>query len=673
MDGKVARHEDIKGLIAELLSPKGLKSEEAFESLSFHLKDEDIDFVYSSFMRDKKPHNIYWLVRYLAGIERPYGFEKLFLLAGNENEFIWKEALAGIARIDPDSRTEIFIKMLEFKREEEICFAIKGLGDLRAQKAVIPLLGLLKKYDSNDNIKIAIAQALGSIGGRRAFVALEDLIENSKDTVKDASLAAFNRLTRVLAPGNLSKYLMSENRQIREIAYRSASRMPYKRGERYLADGLAVESEESVKLNILSWINSIDSERLFRAVLGIALKSKFPRVMMMARSAIRKAKSPRMLRYLMREENAADGEKKILLMRFLAEYRGALSTARIFVKNYSRSEDNKIKLITIESLGEAGDKKYAPFLKDIVKANTRFSYAAALALTHLIDKSGWGIVDEMLSLAESTFSGTVQVFLRFVLTLPYDYSLPETVKARIEALSRSKSHHIRYLAARCLPSIKTCDISAKIAERVQDDGFSRVRDAYTRSLAFLLEKNPDELSCILDNCACNQKIPFFYYGLFRKIVTSKEGFIKITKELLRLINEHIAKPPPKSALYAIRLMVLLKIQALKGRSFFLEYLAREKMSETEYWVMMRVINATDIHQFRGLDIDFMATQYKNAPVEAKIEYLNFFKRMSVKSKPIERVVFEGLRTEKSEFIRKKISDIISNWMEESKESTGKGA
>jgi len=89
--------------------------------------------------------------------------------------------------------------------------------------------------------------------------------------------------------------------------------------------------------------------------------------------------------------------------------------------------------------------------------------------------------------------------------------------------------------------------------------------------------------------------------------------------------------------------------------------------------MMRVINATDIHQFHGLDIDFMAAQYKNAPVEAKIEYLNFFKRMSVKSKPIEDVVFEGLRTEKSGLIIKKISNIISSWMEESKESTGKGA
>ena len=669
MEERRIREEKIKKVLTELLASSGLRSEELFQSLCLYLQESDIDFISRAFTRQADSESVYWLVRYLVNIERPLGFEKLFELAASDSDFVREEAVSGIAGINESARAGLFLKMLNFPWEREICSAVKGLGRLGLPKAVIPLLNTMAKYRKNETITRAVVRALGNIRERRSFLVLESLLATSSGKLRKDVLLSLDRLTRLFYPSRIKNYLYSDDVKVREIAYRAASRLLKRKGEIYLAEGIKREKEESAILLILTWTKSVRTRELFDAVFSLALSSPSHKVRIMAGSVLRKTKSSRVLGFFKDLEPRASGRAKALILYFMADYGTRAGISEILTRNYNSSKDNFVRLIALESFGRFKSRDVIGFLKGVITDGNDFSYAASVSLAAIVDGRDWDVIAEMLSLKTEGAPAVIQVFLHLIHRLRAEHALPENINGLVIRLMDSPFRHIRYLAARCFAKIKVEGNVVRIVRGAQNDPSPIVRSAYMRSLVSVLSREPDELAQLLTGCALRCEIYPPYYGLFTRIETSQEGFEKIIGKLLKLTNDYIRKPPPKSQMYAARLMTLLKIQAMKQRSYFLNYLAAKDMSDMERWIMMRVINATDIHEFKGLDIDFMAGQYRTASPEAKLEYLNFFRKIYFRTRRIEEAVFQDLEKEKNNFIRKKIGEIVSSWITEAEKVT----
>ncbi len=667
MEERKVRDDKIQAHLSQILSPEGLKTEGEFESLCMYFHDDDINTVYKSLTRRGDSQSIHWLVRYLVSVERPSGFEKLFLLLQSENEFIREEATSGITKIAIGTRIELLIRMLDLRWERQISVAAEQLGKLRISKAVIPMLEVLERKRENENISMSIVRALGNIGDRQSFIALERLAGTAEGNILEEVLLSLGKLTRTPQPLYLKRYLSSKNIRIREITYHAMAMLQSRRGEYYLARGLSSEDDEALKINILSWINTIKTRRLFWPIFDLALNDSSLEVNMMAQSAIKRAKSANTLRYLIREEPRSAGRAKSLVLRLLTDYRRTSSIVKIFERNYSNSSEKLVKLIAVESLGQIRDKSAIPFLMKIVKEQNEYSLVASISLSYLTDDTQWETVAEILSLDEIAMSGAIQIFLRLILRLPADYPLPEVIERHIERLTASNSPHIRYLAVRCSARARGADIANRLFSEAQSERSLAVRMSYIRSLVQILQNNSGTLIELLSQSARAGRMDSFYHKLFKDVAGRQVDFDKIVKKLLELIVEAKQRPTQRSVFYIGRLMVFLKIKAEGEKASFLDYLVHKSASDSERQILMRILNTTDIYQFGGLSIDFMAGQYKDASSETKVEYLNFFKRMSVRNRMIEDVVFDDLHREDDDLVKKRIDEVVSRWIWEGKE------
>lgn len=663
MDGQNIRDGELKRIMTELLSPEVLVMEEAFQSLCLYFHDGDIDAVYRTLLERGDSQSVYWLVRYLVGVERPRGFQMLVELAKGDNEFIRDEARGGIAKVEAGARVELLFSLLDSEWEKQVVFAVGQLGQLRVAKAVIPLTELMEKHPDSDMIAIGAVHALGRIGTREAFIALERIAARARDKVLDEVLLVLGRLSRSFNLHHIEQYASSENQAVREVAYQAAAKGFAAQGERYIVQGLERETDEALKLKILLWIRTVRSRRLFRTVFRLAAGDRSNKVRMMAHTVITRAQSPRMMRFLVRQERESAAEEKALALRFLAGYGGVPAVREIFIANYNRRSDNAMRLIAIECLGQHKDKKAIPFLLKIIKERNPYSYAAAISLCYLIDAAEWNTVSNLLAMDEMLEPQVIQIFLRFILRLPAAYDLPDDIRRHIVRLTAAGSPYVRYLAVRCYPKAGVADIVARLMNGVRRDPSSMVRKAYIKSLTQVLDRQEEAVAKLLAETTHRRSVPPPYGRLIRRVAMSQEGFCDVLRQILIILSLEFAGENMKRTSYAGRLMVLLKAMAERHKAFFLKYLKDNAKDNNERWTMMRVVNDTDIHLFGGISVDFMAGQYRRAGAVLKMEYLTFFRRMCAVSEAIEQAVFDDLSGEVDEDVRKGIGTVIAGWIE----------
>lgn len=657
------RQTAIESLIQQLLASESLEAEEFFDSLTRYLSDRDIEKIYQIFKSKADTQSIYWLIRYLVAIERHLGLEKLFELSQDENELIRNMATSAITKINLESRIDILIRLLDSPRKDQVIFSAEKLGRARAPKAVIPLLGILDKYIDDEEAATTILKALGLIKDMRAFLSLEHIAGKTKGKIQEEAFLSLSQLTAGKHPFYLKKYLSSENIKIREIAYHLLIRLESNWAESNLANGLKREEAEDLKINILTLIKSVKTYKLFKAIFDLAACcDSSSKLRMIAESAIRKTKSSRNLRWLIALDKKSSFREKTLVLRLLSEYQKNDEVLRIFCREFKKSKNNLIRLIAIESLGELGDKRAIGFLEDIINQQGEFSYAAAVSLANLINHSDGPLIKKMFEVKGQYEDLVSQAFLHFLLRLKEECEFLDSLEFLIEKLVASKSEHVRYLAIRLLSRIKNKDKIRQLIASVCLENELKVKKAFQRSIYTIIQKNPESLLDIVYWRQCQEKIMVPYYSIFRHLDLHREELKRIIKKILVLIFEHQPESQYKDSFFIGRLYVFLRIQAQRHRAGFLDYLHFEDSSDSEKKILLRVLNRTDIFYFYGLSVDFMAEQYLGASAETKLEYLEFFKNLSVRNPEVENSVFDSFWQEEDGKIRAKIESVIQVWL-----------
>ncbi|MDD5594840.1 MAG: hypothetical protein PHY94_01210 [Candidatus Omnitrophica bacterium] len=664
LDEQRIREEKIRDLLVKLSSANELVSQEAFNSICLYFFDRDIDIIYESLAYKADTQSIYWLIKYLVSVERPYGFEKILLLLDNENEAIREEAVLAVSKIDVDSRIELLVRMLSFKWEEVVCSSATALGELAVTKATLPLLELLEKSAGKEKVSIAIVRALGKIRDMRAFVVLERMVKETTGKLQEEALFALSKYTRKVSFKYLKKCLQSEDLGIKKIAYLAVIKFKPRGWENIISNGLLNETDQELKIRILSSLSVIDSSSLFRVIFNLACGQKSSILQTMAESVIRRLKSRRIFTWLLHLQKGSSAREEENFLKLISDYQEEGVVFSILKRYYLNSKENKFKLLSIECMGKIRDERAYHFLRDIIREKGPFSYSASLSLRGYINSARRELLNEMLLLDPKIYSLEIQVFLNFILSLPQENPLLPELEACVEKLLGSGIRQLRLLAVRCLERSGNKNSFLKLLDMITIEHDPLIRSSILKSLRFVLNKSPEHLEIILGRFFQEPHLFSATYMIFGSVSVSKESFDK----LLEILFEYFRKN--KGALEASRLdlahlILLLKALSTKHKLFFVEHLREAKLNDDEYWMMMKVINLTDIHEASGLGFDFMAEQCRRGSKNTRAQYLSFFQKLPHPSRKIMLEVFSEFGAEENILAREKAEQAISSWLSKS--------
>ncbi|MDD4899773.1 MAG: hypothetical protein PHT31_04890 [Candidatus Omnitrophica bacterium] len=665
MDEQRIREEKIRDLLVKLTSSDEAVNETAFSSLSLYFLEQDIGLVFDSLVRRADTQSIYWLIKYLVAIERPYGFEKILMLLQNDNEAIREEAMLAVKRIEPESRGDLLIQMLFFKWEDVVCFAANELGELALVKSVVPLLEALKNSKRRENNAICIVRALGKIRDIRSFTALERLVKESSGKLQEETLFSLSKFARKVGFKYLKKCLQSQDAEIKKIAYLSIAKFKPFGWEKIIGNALLNEPNKEIKLRILSSLDAINSFWLFGIIFDLASGPAACAEKTLAESVIRRLKTHKFLKWLLRLQKNLPAQKTGALLCFLCEYQQESAVFAMLKDYYSNSPEKKIRLLAIECMGKINDKNARVFLKDIIKEGSIFSYAASLALRNYITKENRYLLAEMLLLGQEKYLLESQVFLNFILHLPHEYFLSAQLETVIEAMLNSQVAQLRMLAVRCLEKSRDKNSLFRIMELILQEKDALVKDSCLKSLRYLVSYDQDNLEVVLRRFFKEKNLFSPVFMLFRSVQVKKEIFDKLIAMILEYyLQEREALDNNYRQLS--RLILLLKALISKHKAFFMEYLSGRQLSDSQRWIMMRVVNLSDIHEAGGLDFDFLARQCREVKPSVKEEYIKFFRKLEHPSRVITLRVFEEFSAPLENPARDGALKTISGWLENSR-------
>ncbi|MDD5218064.1 MAG: hypothetical protein PHN49_08825 [Candidatus Omnitrophica bacterium] len=661
MERQLLREDEIRSILPRLTSSDHVEREQAFEALCSYLSNPDIEFAYSALLQKGDTQSIYWLVHYLVRIECPLGFEKLFLLVQNANATIREEACWGISNIAEETRNTLLLKMLQFPWKTEVRFAIQQLGVLRRTNAVSPLMRVLETH-RDEEIGIDVIHALTKIGDTRAVRCLEKLAMHPTAKIQDEAFAALGRFVPLLHRKFLKRCFASENPRTREIAYMTVLRLQLKRWEKHVAVRLNKETDGQRKIRVLSSVKSLKSRKLFEAIFVMARQDPDSRVRMIAQSVIKRLRAKRLKRWLFGEYHQGDFADKVIALRLLAEYAEESDVEREYEKIYRQSTDPAIRLIVLDIMGRTPRKSSREFLCEIIRKQDSYAYAAACALTDIMDPDLWEIVKEVLTMDEKKMSPVIQVLLDFVLRLPKRYVLPEAVAVAVGKLMESPNYFIRYLAVRCYANTQIDNHLPELLKVAGIDNEKAVRKGSFKEAVRVVGENPRELVNAFNYCFAVPSLYPVLHKLFEMVAADRMEILQeLFKKLLDVLQKFRTSQKRKRRFDEARLYLLMRSQVLQSRCLFMGLLESGGWDDDEREVLIRVLNLSDFCDVGLFNVDFMAAQYEKSSPKTKVEFLEFFKNMEAPSAKIEDTVFQALASEQDPLLCRKIQDVIAAW------------
>ncbi|MBF0494000.1 MAG: HEAT repeat domain-containing protein [Candidatus Omnitrophica bacterium] len=661
MDVVTLKNNGIKELVDNLFSGAAAERDKAFAELCFFIGDEDIDNIFVTLLARGDTESIYWLVRYLVAIEHPYGFEKLFSLVTGEKPLAKEQALYGLGKINEESKISFFAKVLAFDDPRDVRFAAKKLADTANIKATFPLLKALERWAGEEETGVVIIRALSRVNDPRAGSQLSRIASEKKGKVQEEAFLALSALAFRISYFEIKKYLSSANPKVREIAYFVLLRQGKLFSEKVIADALKKEGE-ATKTYILSNIKNIRTEELFKSVIDLMGHGSGQTVTTMARSAVKRVRSNKTLKWLISLEKRASGPEKAYILKFLSEFNDNEKVAGILYGHYRQGTDMRLKLTAIECLGRIKTEQTVQFLTNIIGENDVFSLEAAISLTHMADRNNFAIILKILSWDPAKYTVPIQVLLRMIMKMPETFVFPADIIERIFKLTDDGDDGVKYLAVRCLAKIKIEGRIENLLAVAAREGATVIKNSAIRSIREIMQKDPEEQMTMLLTCVGGTCKYFMLYRIMSEMETGPENFIDVVKTLLGFICGTGLGKPKSVGLKQARFMSILRKQIDKNKMLSMDLLRYVAMSDDEEWIFMRTINSVGICHYPGLDASFMAEKYTQASADTKIEYLRFFAFLPVPGERTEELVFGALTRENDEKILKALRETVSAWL-----------
>lgn len=266
MDNENQRQNELNSIIEKLISQRQLPSAERIRTLEqFQITaSQDICYIMLELLKTETDLNVViHICNALARLRNPDAVMSVVDLALGNREVEGKD--------DPlKENADGFFKVR--------VAAVKALGKLRSEKAVVPLMYILNNKDENYRIRLVAAESLGSIGDTYALNPLINLVLDEKESsvyVRESAAKALGMLgdVRAIKPlvkileskrGILSKFSFLKERVIETIGKISAS--PDTDTIKALKESL-MDEVPSVRLSAVEALASMGDESLIKVLI----------------------------------------------------------------------------------------------------------------------------------------------------------------------------------------------------------------------------------------------------------------------------------------------------------------------------------------------------------------------------------------------------------------------
>lgn len=656
------RDQQILNLMADLLVSNVQKNEKAFDSLCLCFNPQDIEFIYNQLTHRRGREGRYWLIRYLAVIQCPGGFKKLFTLLEDGDESTREAACLGVKKIVPGVQVAFLVKQLHSAKRDVVCFAIHQLGELKARPAVKSLLSLLAE-SKDEYIQTAILEALAKIKDVRALERIEEFTYSSHHKVQQAAFLAMGAFASLASAKVINRCQTSNNAEVRRIAYLSGLRFGGVSAEKSIVEGLTHEKDERLKMDILVALRAIKSHPLFLKILNLAIDDPSVSIRTMARSVLRRVKSQRILKWLREKLRTANGGRREWLLRLLVDYSQDVFIQREFRKILACSPDPVSRLIALEALSGMDSLEIRQLLVKIIKEDNPFSYAAAISLSRVLTLEHGPVVDDMLSLDIRKMSPIIQIFLNFLLCLPDHLTLPPTTADHVKRLLNTEDNSIRFLAVKCYARTNQETRLQEYFRLVTTDKEANIRNVAFQEMVSFLNNDPQGLISLLTWSLKASKSFSLTHRLFKIVYAREKEILQlIINSLLDLINYYQTHPQEGRMLDDVRLMSLVRSLIGKEQALFLDLLRGRPWTDRNLLLLLKILNTTPLDRLSTMDIDFMAEQFNETAKEIKCEFLKIFANLPTRSPAIEEIIFKSLTAEEDVALRKEITSTLKAWV-----------
>jgi hypothetical protein len=385
------------------------------------------------------------------------------------------------------------------------------------------------------------------------------------------------------------------------------------------------------------------------------------RIRMLCESVIKGTRSIKTFKWLLKYQMVCPSHERIKILRILTGFRESKTLIRMFKKIFLEEKEESVRITALESIGRHKTKESIEFLMKIIREGEIFSLIACESFAHMLALEDLDKVGDILALDPDKNSDALQVILNFILKIPRRITFPESIEEKILELTEARSVEVRYLAVRCLSKTHLIEKIFQLISISKLDTEPYVRKAAARSIIEIINEQPEEQMPILFMCFESRCMYFTLNRILKNIKPVETDFFKVIKLVLRLICGEVSVGQQDISMKSLRLMAFIRSQANMNKTLFLKCLNKEIKDDKELWVMLKVLNLTDIGSLAGVNVDFLVTKYPETSQRTRVELLEFFSRLKAGRGKIEKIVFREYAIEKDKVVALKLGEVIRIW------------
>lgn len=654
-------------LLNKLTNEDNALTSKHFDALCLYDRPDQIDLVYEFYVSRGDLQSIHIILSYLVKIRTKYSYSKLVMLTDHENAVIREEAIESVKSIVPDERNPLLIRMIQSSHSEVSLFAVHHLGLQRCRTAVMPILEWLNKCEKKQE-RIAGLAALSAIGDDRCVPGIEKMF-NSFERDKEVLEQALTTLGMYSAAVNrhfLKKCIHSGNKIIREATHLAILKLSHKKWETLTARGLHKEDDSKIKMNILSSVRTVETQRLFSTILKSGISDTHEGVRMMAQTVFKRIRSEKILLWLLANERKYSGKKREQILRLLVMYPDDPRVVKVYKKNSLQEKDLHLKLVAIEYMGYTGAKESMPFLKSLSLSGQKYAFVASVSLSHLLQKNDQELLLEMLSVSSKVNSPIVQMYLRLILRLKNADMINENVKSKILELTGSSEHNIRYLALRCLSRWDSRQNMEMMLRFAVSDPFRMVRHAAKISAAEMVSVSIDRIEDFAGLINGDSQLCRIAYQIVKRIDWHRVFYREILQSLTRSLTEC------RTEGISLRIQVIIRMLIRDRRALFLDAFSNLEWSADEMKSLIRIAGKTPIQTWYGLKPETLIGIYSRSDSDLRSELLGLFGKLQISENKLKNLVFSEIENTADPAVADQARKTVLKWVQASAEAGSRG-
>lgn len=655
------RKDRINTIINDLTFVGTKFNKDLFEQLCTHRNNYDIDYIFSQIHSHKRLQSITLLINYLTNIDNLYSLEKYVDLFESDNLSIRQEACITLQKIPIGRRRAILLDMLKNEHEDVVLYALGEVYQHSESRAVHSILALFEKWDHKE-IQVEAIRILRQIRDERALPTLESLAEKGSGDIQEEAFSALEKFAAFLKWPAIKKWLRSDLTRQRQIAYFTMIRKPQKKWSDRLAQALREEDDYSTKVRVLTAIRNIRTPLLFKAVLDLSLSDDSIQIQKTAQAVLIRINQNTMGRWLVRELSTKDKQRYSLVLYLLGYYTDMPNVRSKLFQLYGSSVASE-KLIILGALSRSRQRDTKKFLRLAIDQGDQFSYSATCAYLNIFSQDDWQELYGIITSDLQESSVIQRLVLGYIYRLPENIRVPDNVIDHIESLLIHPHVVTRALASRCYTRICSIERMQDMLVLLSSCEVKIQQDAIFREIVHKVDKDPESVTDVVTVCLTLRNLIPYTAKLFNYVAIEHKPLMKkVLHCILDLKVKVETIPNDQYALDSTRVMLFMRNLLNKQKSVFLSVFETEDWTDDETITIMTVINSSELHEFGGLQCDFMAEKYRDCSLEAKKEFLEFFKKLPHRSDAIEDTVLDELTKKDRDDIFEQISEVIHHWV-----------